>query len=61
VEELRVGFERPRHAGLLTHPEFVALKRRCLQLLRHDRDSDAPSLSRLSPLGAPASESRFAA
>lgn len=55
VEELSVGFERPRHAGLLTQPDFVALKRRCLQLLRHDCDGGAPSLGRLSPLGSPAS------
>ncbi|WP_043458793.1 ABC transporter ATP-binding protein [Azohydromonas australica] len=61
VEELRVRFERPRHARLLTHPDFVALKRRCLQLLRHDGDSDTPTLGRLSPLGGPASVPRYAA
>ena len=61
VEELRVGFERPRHAGLLTHPDFVALKRRCLSLLRHE-DGDASTLERLSPLGPPptAPQWRFA-
>ncbi len=51
VEELRVPFERPRHAELLTRPDFAALKRRCLALLRHDRDQ--PVLARLSPLGPP--------
>ena len=60
VEELRIGFERPRHAGLLTHPDFVALKRRCLSLLRHD-DGDASTLERLSPLGpSTAPQWRFA-
>ncbi len=61
VEELRIGFERPRHAGLLTHPDFVALKRRCLSLLRHE-DGDASTLERLSPLGPPptAPQWRFA-
>jgi NitT/TauT family transport system ATP-binding protein len=39
LEELRVPFARPRVRGethdLVTEPEFVALKRRCLALLRH--------------------------
>jgi NitT/TauT family transport system ATP-binding protein len=56
VEELRVPFERPRNAALLTQPAFTALKRRCLQLLRHDRDGDAPPLERLTPLGPPQPE-----
>ena len=56
VEELRVPFERPRSAALLTHPAFTALKRRCLQLLRHDGDGDAPPLERLTPLGPPQAE-----
>jgi NitT/TauT family transport system ATP-binding protein len=47
VEELRVPFERPRRAEHLTHPDFVALKRRCLALLRHDVAHE-----RLTPLGA---------
>jgi len=49
VEELRLGFDRPRSAALLTDPAFVQLKRRCLQLLRED--GHAPPLERLSPLG----------
>jgi NitT/TauT family transport system ATP-binding protein len=53
VEELRVPFERPRHAEQLTHPDFVALKRRCLSLLRHDDERDRPALERLTPLGPP--------
>jgi NitT/TauT family transport system ATP-binding protein len=52
VEELPVGFERPRRAEHLTDPAFVALKRRCLALLRHD--AQAPAHERLSPLGAAA-------
>jgi NitT/TauT family transport system ATP-binding protein len=55
VEELQVPFERPRHAGQLTHPDFVALKRRCLTLLRHDSKHDQPPLERLTPLGPPSS------
>ena len=39
LEELRVPFARPRERGesrdLVTEPEFIALKRRCLALLRH--------------------------
>ena len=49
VEELPVRFERPRRAEHLTHPDFIALKRRCLDLLRHD--AQAPSHERLTPLG----------
>jgi NitT/TauT family transport system ATP-binding protein len=52
LEELPIRFERPRDASLLTQPVFVALKRRCLALLRHD-DAGAPALERLSPLGPP--------
>ena len=52
VEELPVRFSRPRNASLLTHPEFVALKRRCLSLLHHEGDV-APPLERLTPLGPP--------
>ena len=58
VDELDVRFERPRRAEQLVHPDFVALKRRCLQLLRHDADS--PVLERLTPLGAPTSAPRGA-
>ena len=51
VEALNVPFERPRRAAHLTDPAFVALKRRCLALLRHD--ARAPALERLTPLGSP--------
>jgi NitT/TauT family transport system ATP-binding protein len=50
IEELRVPFARPRHAGQLTEREFVALKRRCLALLRHDAPAEPPE--RLTPLGS---------
>jgi NitT/TauT family transport system ATP-binding protein len=58
VEELPIRFPRPRHAGLLTHPDFVALKRRCLSLLREDAD-EGPSLERLTPLGSPTPEPQW--
>ena len=50
LEELTVPFPRPRHAGQLTEPAFVALKRRCLALLRHDAPAEPPE--RLTPLGS---------
>lgn len=58
VEELAVRFDRPRRAALLTHADFVALKRRCLSLLRHD-DTDPAPLERLTPLGAAAVEPQW--
>ncbi|MDH0864560.1 ABC transporter ATP-binding protein [Mitsuaria sp. GD03876] len=57
VEALHVPFERPRRAEHLTDPAFVALKRRCLALLRHD--TDGPPLERLTPLGAPPTPSQW--
>jgi NitT/TauT family transport system ATP-binding protein len=33
IEELRLDFARPRHAGLVTSYEFTRLKRHCLALL----------------------------
>ncbi len=54
IESLVLPFDRPRGAELLTSPEFVALKRRCLALLHHDTpDADPTPLPRLSPLGPP--------
>ncbi|TBV02066.1 ABC transporter ATP-binding protein [Phytopseudomonas dryadis] len=50
IEDLRLDFRRPRHAGLLTSPEFVQLKRHCLELLRHEEGRELP---RLTPLGLP--------
>ena len=59
VEELTLGFARPRDAALVTHPDFVALKRRCLATLHHDEP--APPLERLTPLGRPTvADYRFA-
>jgi NitT/TauT family transport system ATP-binding protein len=59
VEELPVRFERPRQASLLTQPEFVALKRRCLALLRHEGDGDKAPLERLTPLGPPSEQPQW--
>ncbi|HWV11627.1 MAG TPA: ABC transporter ATP-binding protein [Pseudomonas sp.] len=50
IEDLRLDFARPRHASLLTSPEFVRLKRHCLDLLRHEEGRELP---RLTPLGLP--------
>ncbi|MET1077152.1 MAG: ABC transporter ATP-binding protein [Pseudomonas sp.] len=50
IQDLRLDFPRPRRAGLLTSPEFVRLKRHCLELLRHE---DGRELPRLTPLGLP--------
>lgn len=50
IEDLRLDFPRPRHASLLTSPEFVRLKRHCLELLRHEEGRELP---RLTPLGLP--------
>jgi len=58
VEQIVLPVGRPRDAALVTAPAFVALKRRCLELLH-----GAEPLPRLSPLGAPAGEAaawRFA-
>jgi NitT/TauT family transport system ATP-binding protein len=59
VDELVLPFERPRSSELVTRPDFIALKRRCLARLHHD-GVDAP-LERLTPLGDPAAaDYRFA-
>ncbi|MGY2224865.1 ABC transporter ATP-binding protein [Pseudomonas gingeri] len=50
IEDLRLDFPRPRQPELLTSPEFVRLKRHCLELLRHQ---DGRQLPRLTPLGLP--------
>jgi NitT/TauT family transport system ATP-binding protein len=55
-EEIRLDFARPRHAELVTAPEFTRLKRHCLALL-HPKGRIIP-LERLNPLGAPAAERR---
>jgi hypothetical protein len=36
-----VGLPRPRPRTLITHPDFVALKQRCLHLLSEDRSGEA--------------------
>lgn len=53
IEDLRLDFPRPRHASLLTSPEFVRLKRHCLDLLRHEEGRELP---RLTPLGLPSAD-----
>jgi NitT/TauT family transport system ATP-binding protein len=45
IDDIRIDFARPRATELLTEPAFVAMKRRCLELLRHD---DAPASDRLT-------------
>ncbi|MEA1833913.1 ABC transporter ATP-binding protein [Methylobacterium durans] len=51
LEDIPLGFARPRARDLVADPDFIALKRRCLDLLR-SRDGQ-PSLPRLTPLGLP--------
>ncbi|AWN40163.1 ABC transporter ATP-binding protein [Methylobacterium durans] len=51
LEDIPLGFARPRARDLVADPDFIALKRHCLDLLR-SRDGQ-PSLPRLTPLGLP--------
>jgi len=53
IEDLRVNFPRPRHTEIVTSPDFMHLKRHCLELLRHE---PGRALPRLSPLGLPAEQ-----
>ena len=55
IEDMRLDFARPRQTGLVTSPEFVRLKRHCLELLRHE---DGRQLPRLTPLGLPLDNER---
>ncbi len=59
IEDFQLDFPRPRHAELMTTPEFTLLKRHCLALLHHE---DGRQLPRLNPLGLPTDHStpRFA-
>lgn len=50
IENLPVNFARPRRTELVTTPEFMQLKRHCLDLLNHEEGRQLP---RLSPLGLP--------
>lgn len=50
IENLSVNFARPRRTELVTEPEFMQLKRHCLELLNHEEGRQLP---RLSPLGLP--------
>lgn len=50
IEDLPVDFARPRTTDLVTTPEFMRLKRHCLELLSHQEGRQLP---RLSPLGLP--------
>jgi NitT/TauT family transport system ATP-binding protein len=58
VETLTLPFARPRQAALSTSPDFIALKRHCLELLRGE--PVAAPLPRLSPLGLPTGELQLA-
>jgi len=49
IEELKLDFDRPRAAELITSEHFMQLKRHCLELL-HPQATDFP-LPRLNPLG----------
>lgn len=51
IEELTLDFPRPRHTSLVTSPNFMRLKRHCLELLRHQQATQAVELDRLTPLG----------
>src|SRR5690606_29332438 len=42
IEDLRVDFARPRDAEVVTTPEFMHLKRHCLELLRHEQGRALP-------------------
>ena len=53
IEDLKVNFTRPRTTELVTTPEFMRLKRHCLELLNHEEGRQLP---RLSPLGLPEEE-----
>lgn len=48
IEDLTLSFPRPRQTELITSPDFMQLKRHCLELLRHE---EGQALPRLSPLG----------
>lgn len=54
IEEIRLDFDRPRNASLVTTERFIELKRHCLSLLRSDHH--LMPLPRLPPLGNPLSE-----
>ncbi|MDI2054765.1 MULTISPECIES: ABC transporter ATP-binding protein [Bradyrhizobium] len=49
IDDIRLPFDRPRQAELVTESEFVRLKRHILSLLKQRGGS--PPLARLSPLG----------
>jgi len=48
IADIPLDFGRPRSTALLTEPAFVALKRRCIDLLA---EQTSAGLERLSPLG----------
>lgn len=50
IEEIPLSFPRPRDIEIVTTPEFVELKKYCMQALKHD---DLSNLKRLNPLGLP--------
>jgi NitT/TauT family transport system ATP-binding protein len=36
IADLKVGLERPRDQDVATHPDFVALKKHCIELIRKE-------------------------
>lgn len=58
LEDIPVGFPRPRDARLTTTESFNRLKRHCMDLLHHDRGERV--LERLSPIGEAATQVSFA-
>ena len=50
IEEIPLNFKRPRDIEIVTTPEFMELKKYCMQALKHD---DLNHLKRLNPLGLP--------
>ncbi|QSA98422.1 ABC transporter ATP-binding protein [Methylococcus sp. EFPC2] len=54
LEDLPLDFARPRHADLLTEPDFVALKRHCLNLLNPEFGAELPPYLPQTDLPGPA-------
>lgn len=49
IEEISLGFERPRDIELVTSSEFTTIKKHCMQTLKEATQQE--ELSRLNPLG----------
>ncbi|NVJ93055.1 MAG: ABC transporter ATP-binding protein, partial [Methylocystaceae bacterium] len=39
-KDIRVNIERPRSMDLVMEPEFIAMKREIIELLKHDEEDD---------------------